>query len=136
MTPVPIQPIRVSKEILLSLLSVELFTAYPLGVGFPRQQYLVISLRLRQYSIMREVSSQWAWSMRNGVKISKLSFGLPPFGRVPSFEFRNSKLRIRNPKSRHALRSENGYVDSAALGLLFCFLAVFHLVSTHVFRSY
>jgi len=31
MTPVPIQPIRVSKDILLGLLSVELVMAYPYG---------------------------------------------------------------------------------------------------------
>ena len=30
------------------------------------------------------------------VLISKLSCGLPPFGRVPSFEIRNSKFAIRN----------------------------------------
>ena len=35
-----------------------------------------------------------AWSMEHGVEILKLSFGRPPFGRVPSFEIKKPQSQI------------------------------------------
>jgi hypothetical protein len=41
-----------------------------------------------------------AWSMEHGVKsIADLSYGLPPFGRVPSLGFRIADLETRSQES-------------------------------------